>query len=64
MTHLLAKSIYRGYDITNNGIVGRIFLNGTMVHYGEMSEEQAHSWINSNKKELSNHGHSKQRTRG
>ncbi len=52
MTYLPAKSIYRGYDIRNSGIVVRIFLNDTMVHYGEMSEEDAYNWIDEHKRML------------
>lgn len=48
---LPAKSIYRGYDITNSGIVVRIWLDGKMIHYGEMTEEQAYDWIDKHKRE-------------
>lgn len=50
MSILPAKSIYRGYDITNSGIVVRIFLNGKMVHYGDMTEEGAYQWIDQHKR--------------
>lgn len=53
MNILPAKSIYRGYNITNNSIVARIFLNGVMIHYGEMEEEEAYKWIEAHKKEQS-----------
>ena len=45
MSVLPKESIYRGYKITNSGIVVRIWKDGTMLHYGEMSEEDAHAWI-------------------
>lgn len=48
MTVLPKKSHYKGYDITNSGIVVRIWLKDLMVEYGAMSQEQAHAWIDKN----------------
>lgn len=50
MARLPLNSIYRGYKITNSGIVVRIWLNEQMIHYGEMTEEEAHDWIDQHKR--------------
>lgn len=45
MNILPTRSTYRGYEITNSGVVVRIFLNGELLHYGAMKDEEAYSWI-------------------
>lgn len=50
MSTLPAKSIYRGYDITNEAGVVSIRLNGELVLSGEMTDEQAYDWIDKHRK--------------